>query len=76
MSNGWSEVFEPGLRFWHEEQQRRDDDRHEVVAAAPPGDKYLKDGVMVLDPVRDGIAKKPPSDQSVQPDDTPPPEVG
>ena len=49
MSGGWSEVFEPGLRLWNEEQRRRMDDRHEVVAGAPPGEKFLRDGVIVLE---------------------------
>ena len=42
-------MFEPGLRLWNEEQRRRMDDRHEVVAGAPPGEKFLRDGVIVLE---------------------------
>jgi len=48
MSGGWSEVFEPGLRLWHEEQRRQQDDRHEIVAGAPPGEQFLRDAVLVL----------------------------
>ncbi|MDR3202846.1 MAG: DUF6191 domain-containing protein [Bifidobacteriaceae bacterium] len=48
MTLNWSEVFEPGLRYWNDEKNRLRFEPVEVSNADPPKDVDLDAGTAVI----------------------------